>query len=100
MIKNGAKIKRKYHLDDFSVHSDKIFPYGFLVCLIVDFETLKPFSFQVSILKRISSSFLTSFRVYFDQGWGEKKNAIAFGRNSGAKSLWQALAFDMATFKN
>ena len=59
----------------------------------VDLETLKPFSFQMSIVMLISSPFVSSIRVYFDQGWSEKKTAIAFGRNSDATGLWQALAF-------
>ena len=37
-----AKIKRKYHLDDFSVRSDIIFPYGSLVCFRLRFEDFDP----------------------------------------------------------
>ena len=45
-IKNGAKIKRKYHLDDFSVRSDIIFPYGSLVCFRLRFEDFEALFFS------------------------------------------------------
>lgn len=41
--------------------------------VIVDFKTLKPFSCQLSILTQISSSCVSSTRVYFDQEWSKKK---------------------------
>ena len=65
-IKNGAKIKRKYHLDDFSVRSDIIFPYGSLVCFRLRFEDFEALSFQVSIVTHISSSFVSSILVYLE----------------------------------
>ena len=40
---------------------------------IVTFKTLKPISFHSSILEHNSSSFVRSWKVYFDQRWSERK---------------------------
>ena len=44
------------------------------MCLgdIVTFTTLKPISFPSSILEHISSSFVRSPEVYFDQTWSKR----------------------------
>ena len=44
---------------------DKMCPHVSIVETVVDFKTLKPVSFQLSILQYVSSSFSRSTKVYF-----------------------------------
>ena len=67
LFKYGTK-RRKNHIDDYSVRSDRIFPYqslGQFSFLFKDFEAL---SSQFIILMHISSSVVRTARVYFDKG--------------------------------
>ena len=85
LIKNGEE-RRKNNLDGFRRWSAN----G--TVFIIDFKTLKPFSFQLSILTHISSSLPRFTRVHFDKGWSEEKKKLA-------RSFWPTVYGDRRHFE-
>ena len=66
--------ERNNHLKDFSLQSDKIFPYLLLGLLSLSIlRLLRPFSLWIDTLLKIAPSFVRSIKVHFDQEWRERK---------------------------